>query len=193
MEKIRIDEIKNLFEYEKARPQFRSDVVAVKKNRRVPLGDLITLVFENRQTVLFQIQEMIRVERIVDERAIQQEIDTYNMLVPGKDELSATMLIEITELSQIKATLDTLVGLQNRCFFLDLNEEKMYATFDPGQSEDDRISAVQYIKFSFTDAQKKEFMRVEIPAAIVSEHPNYRHRATLAGDVRRSLIEDLTV
>ena len=191
MEKIRFDEILDLVQYEKIRNEFRKEVVSMKKNRRLPIGDRMTLVFENRKTVLFQIQEMVRVERLVDERAIQHEIDTYNMLIPDKQELSATMLIEIQEAGKIKDVLDELVGLPKNCVFLRVGEQRHYASFDLDQSEEDRISAVQYIKFTLDDASEKFFADVRVPAEIVVDHPHYQHRAALAGAIRESLIDDL--
>lgn len=191
MEKIRFDEILDLVQYEKIRNEFRKEVVSMKKNRRLPIGDRMTLVFENRKTVLFQIQEMVRVERLVDERAIQHEIDTYNMLIPEKRELSATMLIEIQEVGRIKDVLDELVGLPKNCVFLRVGEQRHYASFDLDQSEEDRISAVQYIKFALDDATEKFFADAKVPAEIVVDHPHYQHRATLDGAIRESLIDDL--
>lgn len=191
MEKIRFDEILDLVQYEKIRNEFRKEVVSMKKNRRLPIGDRMTLVFENRKTVLFQIQEMVRVERLVDERAIQHEIDTYNMLIPDKQELSATMLIEIQEAGKIKDVLDELVGLPKNCVFLHVGEQRHYASFDLDQSEEDRISAVQYIKFALDDASEKLFADVRVPAEIAVDHPHYQHRAALAGAIRESLIDDL--
>lgn len=191
MEKIRFDEILDLVQYEKIRSEFRKEVVDMKKNRRLPIGDRMTLVFENRKTVLFQIQEMVRVERLVNERAIQHEIDTYNMLIPDKQELSATMLIEIQEVGKIKDVLDELMGLPKNCVFLHVGEHRHYASFDLDQSEEDRISAVQYIKFALDDATEKLFADELVPAEIVVDHPRYRHRAWLTGAIRQSLISDL--
>ena len=99
MQKIRLDEVKNLYEYEKVREGFRREVIAAKARRRIPVGDRLSFVFENRQTVLFQIQEMVRAERIVADARIQDEIDVYNDLIPGPGELSATLFIEIEDAS----------------------------------------------------------------------------------------------
>ena len=191
MEPITRDDIVDIAEYERIRPAFRKHVVEMKKNRRLPVGDRMTLVFENRDTVRFQIQEMMRVERMVDENAIRHEIETYNQLIPGKRELSATMLIEIQEYGRIKEYLDALVGLTRDCVFLEVNGDRVAAAFDEDQSEDGRISAVQYIRFRMTDKMVEDFRDAEKPARIVVEHPNYSHTADINGDVRRSLIGDL--
>src|SRR5450432_3242557 len=94
---IQLVDIKNIYEYEKGREEFRRSVIAAKRDRRISVGPSMSFVFENRTTVLFQIQEMVRIERIVNEDAVQHEIDTYNKLLPTDHELSATMLIEITD------------------------------------------------------------------------------------------------
>src|ERR1044071_7339998 len=111
MQKIILDEIMGLERYERIRSQFRRHIIAVKKNRRVTVGDRITFVFENHDTVLFQIQEMVRAERIIDLDKIRFEVDTFNELIPAEGELSATMLIEITQPEQIRPTLVRLIGI----------------------------------------------------------------------------------
>ncbi len=190
MQKIRIEEIKNIIEYEKVRPEFRKRVVDLKKNRRLAVGNIMTLVFENRETVLFQIQEMVRIERMVRESAIQNEIDTYNVLIPNENELSATMLIEIQEINKIKEMLDTLVGLPRDCVWIELGDNKIFATFDLEQSDDDRISAVQYIKFAFTPRQSGLFKNSSVPVILKVDHPNYKHSVPISGEIRNSLITD---
>src|SRR5689334_3114647 len=103
MEPITISEIKNIAEYERVRSEFRARIIEIKKHRRVAVGPMVTFVFENRDTVLSQIQEMMRAERIVHDDKIRHEIDVYNQLLPGPNELSATMFIEITQNDQIKS------------------------------------------------------------------------------------------
>src|SRR5947207_11389782 len=123
MQQIHLSEIKNLVEYEKARDGMRARVIALKKNRRVAVGDNLTVLFENRDTVLFQIQEMVRTERIVDDARIQEEVDVYNALVPGPGELSATVFIEIPDLSRlspekVRETVNRFQGLDRDALFL---------------------------------------------------------------------------
>src|SRR3990167_288732 len=100
-------------EYERQREQFRSQIIALKQRRRISVGPLITLVFENRETLRFQTQEMIRVEQILDPRKVQDELDVYNALMPGSGEVSATLLIEITEQDRMKEWLDVFMGLDH--------------------------------------------------------------------------------
>ena len=103
---IKLGDVVNFFEYEKVREERRHQVIALKARRRVEVGPYLSFVFENRETLLFQIQEMCRAERIIDDAKVQEEIDVYNALLPGPGELSATMFIEIEDMARIKPTLD---------------------------------------------------------------------------------------
>lgn len=191
MQKIRLEDIRDLVAYEKIRPEYRKHVMAIKKHRRLGVGDRMTLVFENRETVLFQIQEMIRVERLVQDEAIRHEVETYNILIPGRNEISATMLIEIQEAAQIKSVLASLVGLTRECVALEFDGQKIFPLFDEGQSEEGRISAVQYIRFPFSGEQAALFRDPAIPARIRVDHPNYRHEARVGPALRAAMIADL--
>src|SRR5215212_2686297 len=102
MKKVELAEILNIAEYEKVRQDFRKRIIELKKKRRVAVGPNVTFVFENHDTVLSQIQEMVRAERLVHDEAIQHEIDTYNQLLPEADELAATMFIELPDQSRIR-------------------------------------------------------------------------------------------
>src|SRR5215813_12649305 len=110
MNKVRLSEILDIAQYEKAREEFRRRVIGLKKNRRLPVGPMVTFVFENHDTVLFQIQEMMRAERIVNDDAIQHELDTYNQLLPGENELAATMLIELPEAARVRDEITKFHG-----------------------------------------------------------------------------------
>ena len=148
MKKLALSDVKNLHEYELIRDDWRKDVIAAKARRRVLLGDSMSLVFESRLTVLNQVQEMCRAERIVKPEAVQQEIDVYNELLPDAGELSATLLVEITEEARIQPQLDRLLGLSSgRHLWLELNGRKVFARFLEGQGREDRIAAVQYLRF----------------------------------------------
>lgn len=191
MKPIAFNDIKNIYEYEKIRDAFRESVIAAKKPRRIRLGDKMTLVLENRDSVLFQIQEMLRVERIVADNAVQHEIDTYNQLVPRDNEISGTLLIDITEKSLIKPVLDSLVGLNKNSFFLKIGSKEIAAVFDEGQAEEDRISAVQYIKWKLSAEDVRAIEDLQTEAAIESKHPNYSFVHILSPAERRAIIDDL--
>ncbi|HZV13583.1 MAG TPA: DUF3501 family protein [Candidatus Kapabacteria bacterium] len=191
MEKLKLNDIKNFFEYEKTRPNFRAKIIALKKDRRVPVGGKITFVFENRDTMLFQIQEMARIERITDDTLLQHELDTYNQLIPNGDELSATLMVDINDKDELKSTLDALTGM-HREVYLEIGNEKIAAEFDETQFTDERISAVQYIKFPLSQEQKKNFRDNSIPVRLSITHLSYAHAVEIPQNVRQSLIEDLS-
>src|SRR5262245_30836963 len=111
MAKITIDELVGLERYEQVRDQFRQQIIALKRDRRVAVGDRITFVFENHDTMLFQTQEMLRAEHIVDLDRMREELAVYNELVPAPGELSATLLIEITDSQRIREDLIALIGI----------------------------------------------------------------------------------
>jgi hypothetical protein len=192
MQKIRREDILDIAAYEKVRQEFRAGVMALKAARRISLGEYLTLVFENRQTVTFQIQEMMRVERIVHDEPIQREIDIYNQLIPPPGSLSATLFIEVTEYGRIREVLDRFVGLQSNCVFIEIDGQRIVAAFDLDQFSDTRVSAVQYITFAFTPGQAARLRESDSAARIVVDHPNYHEHVDITGELRRQLIEDLS-
>src|SRR3989442_5094563 len=160
MQHIHPSEIKNLVEYEKARHAMRARVIELKKNRRVAVGANLTFLFENRDTVLFQIQEMVRTERIVDQARIQDEIDAYNALIPRPGELSATLFIEIPELArmsneEVRRTINRFQGLDREGVKLRLGNRPAFpARFEEGHSNEEKMAAVHYLRFAIPrDAQ----------------------------------------
>lgn len=192
MDTLQLKNIKPLSDYEPIRKEFRERIIALKKRRRVSLGDRMTLVFENRDTILFQIQEMMRVEHIYDDQKIQDELDAYNPLIAGAGELSATLFIEITEPERIKEILDSLQGIDDgRSIYLELGPERIYGRFEKGHSKEDKLSAVHYVRFQFSPEQQAEFRNNATPAALVADHPKYRTRTVLENAVRRELSGDL--
>jgi len=159
MRKLTRSDIKTNEEYANEREDRRRRIIALKKLRRVEVGDRLSLNFENRETVAYQIQEMMRVEKIIDESKIQFEIDIYNSLIPETDALSATMFIEIKESADMRAILDSLQGLdQPGSVYIRIDGEEIPAEFEPGHSREDRISAVHYVTFRFTKDQIRKFL-----------------------------------
>jgi hypothetical protein len=190
MRKVRPEEILDLTAYEKIRPEFVEKTIALKRPRRISVGDALCFVFENRDTVIFQIQEMTRAERTVKEEAIAAEVAVYNELVPDDDELSATLMIEIPDAARIRSELDRLVGIDEHVF-LDVGDETVAATFDAKQFEEDRISAVQYVRFPLGPALAARFRDPSVPVRLRVDHPNYTHEAVIEGESRASLAADL--
>ena len=197
MRKLTLADVKDLFEYEKTRAEFRQRIIELKKRRRVSVGDKVSLVFENTETALSQVQEMVRAERIVDPAKIQFEIDTYNALIPDEGDLSATLFIEITTAGDLRTELDRLIGMDAAgVVSIELDgAERVEGHFETGHSNEQRISAVHYVTFRFTPAQRRAFLEASSarrPISLVIDHPNYRHRAELGADVAASLAEDLS-
>jgi hypothetical protein len=194
MKKVTLEDIKNLHEYELIRDDWRKSVIAVKTRRRILLGDIMSLLFENRLTVLNQVQEMCRAERLAEAEAVQQEIDVYNDLVPARGELSATLLVEITEEAHIQPRLDGLVGLSSgRHVWLELNGRKIFARFLEGQGREDRIAAVQYLRFPIGEDPLDRQALASGPAPVILrvDHPGYRASAVLSPVVRAEIAGDL--
>jgi len=191
MKKLSLADVKNLYEYEKVRDRFRQEIIDLKKRRRISVGDAISLLFENRATVLFQIQEMVRADRIVADGKVQDEIDVYNALVPDPGQLSATLMIEIVDQGRIKEDLDRFFGIDEgeRVYFQIGRDHAVAGAFEAGHSKEDKISAVHFVRFTFTPAEIAAFRRDEV--ALVVDHPNYRARVTLDPETKASLLEDL--
>jgi diadenosine tetraphosphate (Ap4A) HIT family hydrolase len=191
---LTLDDILELDRYELVRAEYRERVLAHKRDRRVAVGDKVTLLFEDRETVRYQIQEMARVERIREPDKMQHEIDAYGELIPGPGELSATLFIEISELTQVKPELDRLVGIDESVSIVigeDGEEEHVRGHFDERQLEEDRISAVHYVHFPFTAGQRKLFVAAE-RLRVRIDHANYRAEAEIGPATRKSLIRDLS-
>ena len=191
MKKIALEDIMGLSAYEKMREDFLRRIIELKKKRRVSVGDKISLVFENRDTVIFQIQEMVRAERITDLDKIREEIEVYNGLIPDAGELSATLFLEIEDQNHLRQELLKFLGI-DEVVFLKIGEQySIHAKFEEGHSKEDKISAVQYVKFPFTQEQIQAFAKGKPDAILLIDHPNYRARVTIEPEVRKSLAGDL--
>ena len=193
MKKVTLDEIMGLERYEQVRDELRRRIIELKKSRRVSVGDHVTLVFENYDTMFFQIHEMLRAERIVDLDRIREEMDVYNALIPEPGELSATLLIEITESDRIREELVSLIGI-DEAVRMEIGEPgrgfKVPAQFEPGRSKEDKLSAVQYVRFAFDADARAAFVGGTQPVRLIIDHPHYRHSAAIEGAVRASLARD---
>jgi hypothetical protein len=194
MKGLVLDDILELDRYEPVRAEYRARVLEHKRDRRVAVGDKVTMLFEDRETVRYQIQEMARVERIREPDKIQHEIDAYGELIPEPGELSATLFIEISELTQVKPELDRLVGI-DECVFIAIGEgdeeERVPGRFDARQLEEDRISAVHYVRFPMTPGQRERFASAE-RLRVRIEHANYCAEAEIGPATRASLLRDLS-
>jgi Protein of unknown function (DUF3501) len=192
MRLLRPSDILNLVEYEKVRDTRRRRVVELKKPRRVSVGRYLTFVFENRDTVWFQIQEMVRAERIVDDAKIAEEVEVYNSLLPQPGELAATLMIEIDDAAQIKPVLDKLLGIDTRDYVkMTVGPHVIVGDFEVGHSDEERgkLSAVHFVRFALPPAARELFRTGEV--ALVVDHPNERARAVLGDATKQSLLDDL--
>jgi len=193
MKRLGREDLLSMQEYEREREAFRSRIVELKRKRRISVGPLITVVFENRETLLFQVQEMIRVERIVDQAKVQDELDVYNDLLPGPNELSATLLIEITEESKMKESLDRFMGLdRGQTLAITANGEQAFAEFEGGHSHETKISAVHFVRFRPTIAMKEVFADLRKPVTISVNHGGYREDVLVPGSMREEWLSDLS-
>jgi Protein of unknown function (DUF3501) len=189
MLKLTRSDIKSNEEYLKERDDRRRYVIALKKSRRIEVGDKLSLTFENRETIKYQIQEMMRVERISEEDKIQFEIDIYNQMIPDEGSLSATLFIEIPEMLQIKPILDTLQGLdQKGMVCMTVDGEKVLAEFEPGHSNEDRISAVHYLRFPMNKDQIHKFPHASVEIQV--QHPAYQASTVLTETQKNELAND---
>jgi hypothetical protein len=189
MKPITLDDIRGIAAYEKVRAEYRQRIIDLKKKRRMAVGDKVSLVFENRDTVIFQIQEMMRAERITDLDKIREEIEVYNGMIPQPGELSATLFLEIEDQSHLREDLLKFLGIDEAVFFK-IGTRKIYARFEEGRSKEDKISAVQYMKFPFTADDRVAFAGLE-EATLCIDHANYKAAVHLDGENRQALLADL--
>lgn len=190
MRKVGIDDIVGLSGYEKIRQDFRRRIIELKQKRRIALGDRVSVVFENRDTVIFQIQEMLRIERITDLDKIRQEIATYNQLIPDSRELSATLFLEIGDQTHLREELVKFHGIEE-AISLRVAAHRLAGCFEAGRSKEDKISAVQYVRFRFDDQAFETFVS-GASAELVIDHRNYQAAVVLQPETQKLLAEDLT-
>jgi hypothetical protein len=192
MKPVTRDELLNLHEYEKVREARRHAIIELKRRRRVQVGRYLSFVFENHATAWFQIQEMIRAERIVDDAKVADELAVYNDLLPRPGELAATMFIEIGDPAAIKPVLDALLGIDTRDYVrLEVGPHLIVGRFEAGHSDEElgKLSAVHFVRFALPPAARAAFPTSEV--ALVVDHPNERARTVLSPETKGSLAEDL--
>jgi hypothetical protein len=191
MKPVQRSELLDLGAYEEVRERFRARVLAVKKPRYVALGPAMTLLFENRDTVLFQVQEMLRTERITQEKAILHELETYNELLPADHELSATVFVEFPEREERERMLVSLAGVEDD-FYLLAGDERLAVVPDRRGTDPERTMAVQYVKFPLSSAAEAMLRSGSAGALKVGvDHPAYRAEVTLSAETVASLRDDL--
>lgn len=192
MKALAPSDILSIEDYERRRDAFRARIIELKRRRRISVGPLVTLIFENRETLHFQIQEMLRVERITDPDKVQEELDVYNALLPAPGELSATLLIEITEQAEMKMWLDRFMGLDHgEKVAIVAGGERVYGDFEGGRSQETKISAVHFVRFRPTPSMRDTFADLRQPVSLLVDHSGYREEAQVPGSMREEWLADL--
>jgi len=177
--------------YEGVRDQFRREVIAAKKDRRITIGPFMTFVFENRLTVKFQVQEILRAEKIAAPEAVQEELHGFNEMLPSPGELSATLLVELVGPEpEVAAQLKTLTGM-GKHVFLELGGKRFAARFDGDRDDGTRLAAVQYVRFPVGADGAQQLVDPKSKVLLIIDHPNYQHRLELNEAQRGSLARDL--
>jgi Protein of unknown function (DUF3501) len=192
MEPIRKDDILGGAEYERTRPDFRRRVIALKNRRRIAVGEHATLHFETRETMLYQVHEMLRAESSWERPgAIEDEIEAYNPLIPSGGELSATLMIEYETPEERAVRLTELLGLDEHLWLHIGNTRPVKAAFDSAQVSPTRISSVQYVKWPLSEEQAGLIKTAGTVLRVVIDHPTYRAQAVLGEETRNELAADL--
>ena len=191
MKKVDRSELLSLAAYEEIRPHFRARMIEAKQRRRISLGKNMSMVFENHDTMLLQVQEMLRTERITDEAAIAHELETYNDLVPAPGSLSATLFLEYDEPRERAQMLERLAGLRTEVHLV-LGETRYTARFATHHGEEmHRLPAVNYLMFALGAERAAQLRNANVPARFEITHPAYELRLDVPRELRAELAKDL--
>ncbi len=180
--------------YSKQRPEFRKQVMEHKKHRTVHLGNHVTLLFEDEMTLRYQVQEMLRIEKIFEEEGIQSELDAYNPLCPDGSNFKATMLIEYANVADRKAALAKLIGIEDRLFVQVEGKGRVYAIADEDldRENEEKTSAVHFVRFELTP-EMKAALKGGAQMMVGCDHPNYpAHVEELPQETLSALLKDLS-
>jgi hypothetical protein len=194
MQKLSRQDLMSLEQYSAERPQLRAEVIAHKQLRNVQVGPNMTWCFEDRTTVRYQIQEMLRVERIFESAGIQDELDAYNPLIPDGSNWKVTLLLEYPDPEQRRLALESLIGVEDRCWVRVSEMDRVFAVADEDleRENDEKTSAVHFLRFELS-ASMVAAMKAGASLSLGVEHPNYRHSVSpVAGLVRDALSRDLS-
>ena len=191
MKKLVKSELYSLEEYSNMRAEFRTNIRAHKKNRIVRIGENISLHFEDYQTMLYQVQEMLRAEKIFESEGILEEIETYNPLIPDGSNLKATMMIQFDDVADRKVALENMIGIERVTWVQVEGFEKVnpIANEDLERETEEKTSSVHFLRFEFTEQMVQAAKKgVAIKAGV--DHSAYQHELTLPDNIRESLVSD---
>ncbi|MGB1381101.1 MAG: DUF3501 family protein, partial [Ilumatobacteraceae bacterium] len=191
--KLVLADIADVRAYERERDEFRAHVIELKRRRRVHLGTIVTFLFENRDTIRFQIQEMARVEKLVSDEDIQVELDIYNPMIPEPGQVCATMFIELTSDEQMREWLTKLAGVENSVLLVAADGTEVRAVVDEqheeGLTRENVTAAVHYLRFEFSEQAVEAFAAGPVQLRI--DHPNYLEAVELGDATHEELLSDL--
>jgi hypothetical protein len=193
MQKLKRDDLYSLEQYSEIRDEFRNQVLAHKRNRRVELGTNAALYFEDRLTMQYQVQEMLRIERIFEAAGINDELEAYNPLIPDGSNWKATFMVEFPEVEERRAMLTQLIGIEDKVYVQVEGFDRVYAIADEDleRSDEHKTSAVHFMRFELA-AEQVEALKSGAALAAGIDHENYRVEISpLAENVRQSLLGDL--
>lgn len=194
MAQITRDSLWTLEAYARERPDFRSRVMAHKKDRTIAVGDHVTLIFEDELTVRYQIQEMLRIEKTFEEAGIMEELEAYNPLIPTGREFKATMMIEYPDPAVRKVELAKLRDIENRVYVQAEGAERIYAIADEDmeRANEEKTSAVHFLRFPL-DEDTAAALKYGVSLTIGIDHKNYQAEVSPVADAsRQSLVNDLS-
>jgi hypothetical protein len=193
MQPLTFDDLMPLEEYAGRRREFfESHQRYLDRYRKVRIGPQVTLMFENRQTLWFRVQELLRIARLWERRRVQEELDLYNRLLPGRNRLQAALLIDIADEARLIEELAAWQSLPGPALRLRVGKERFLARLVTCRPEDRSIGAAHWILFDLDGPARKRLADFDQPARFEIDHPGYRHESLpLSDDVRQSLLEDL--
>ena len=194
MNKLNPSDLMTLEAYSKARPEFRQRMIAHKKNRSIALGDHLTLLFEDALTVRYQVQEMLRIERIFEEAGIREELAAYNPLIPDGSNWKATLLIEYPDVEERRVMLARLKGVETAMWVQIDGHDRVYAIADEDleRENDEKTSSVHFVRYELTPAMKSA-LAGGARLAVGVEHPAYAATVEVSGAARAALLGDLDI
>ena len=192
MDKLNPEDLLSLEAYHKQRAEFRARVLAHKRLRQVAVGPNLTLYFEDRLTMQYQVQEMLRIERIFESDAIAEELASYNPMIPDGTNLKATMMLEYPDVAERRTALEKLAGIENGIYVevADLGRVLAQADEDLPRSNEAKTAAVHFLRFELDGAMRAQ-LKTGAQLRIGVEHPGYPHEVVASGDVARTLAADL--
>jgi hypothetical protein len=192
MNPLRREDLFSLEKYADQRAAFRTQVIEHKKNRRVNVGPNLSLYFEDRLTIQYQVQEMLRIERIFEADAIEEELETYNPLIPDGSNLKCTAMLEFGDVAVRRERLAQLVGIENRVWLRVEGHDKVYAIAneDLERSTDEKTSAVHFMRFALS-AEMIDALRSGAQLSFGSDHAGYPHSTDVSAETREALMKDL--